>query len=65
MLAYFRWFEEDAEGARQALDQAAQAAGNNEHLTEAIDIFADAMNASGRFAVEADPSPSPPDSDAQ
>ena len=65
VLAYFRWFEEDAEGARQALENAAQAAGNNEHLNEAIDIFADGVNASGRFAGQANPSASPPASDAE
>ena len=67
VLAYFRWFEDDAEGARLALDSAAETVGNNEHLREAIDIFADGMTASGRLPGEGettDPSASPPDSDA-
>lgn len=58
--AYFRWFDGDVDGARQALAKARRGKIGNE-LTEAIDTFWDGMKASGKVSGTLDglPEPSP------
>ena len=48
VLAYFRWFDKDFDGARSALNEARKIAGKE--IVETIDLFWDGMKASGKVS---------------
>jgi hypothetical protein len=62
VAAYFRWFQQDVEGARFALEKARHGKVNPE-LMEAIDTFRDGMKASGKIS-ETPEAPTGPESPA-
>jgi tetratricopeptide (TPR) repeat protein len=57
-LAYFRWFDRDVEGARQALAQARRYAKSAE-MTASVATFWDGMVASGKVSGELTPTTQP------
>lgn len=57
-LAYFRWFDQDVDGARQALAQARRLT-KSPDMIEAIQTFWDGMTASGKVSGEPSPTSRP------